>query len=423
MIRYDRVLLLFTTLGAFGCASRPPASVPDTSAKYQQSTVPSEESVLTRRLSELNYIDAPLADILEEIGKEANLSLDVHWNTLNAANITRSTPVTLLLRDATVSKALSTALSDAGGGDCHLIWFAEENGTVLITTATEFVQTHTLTVEYDVKDLVDDPDAAKRAQNVKDLIQSLEIGPDYPNREPDELGRAAGYGAREKHGVLTVTQSAIVHKRIPRILQKMREERVSQTLDTPETRLRQRELNVTFNSVPLCDALSKLGTSWGVVIKVDWNVLAKSGVAKARPVTVHLMTIRRSRALKQILEHAGNGAGLKGSDVELTYYIDSHRQIIVTTFDAYVAAYQSVRKYNIADLFPIPVNKNEWPERAAAVIALIEETIDPPHWKDAGGSFTITFRDGWLTVCATPDIHREMDNLLQQLRERDASQQ
>jgi hypothetical protein len=190
-----------------------------------------------------------------------------------------------------------------------------------------------------------------------------------------------------------------------------------------ETLLNQRESDVSYQAVSLADVLSKFGTIVGVPINADWDKLSKSGIGKSHPVAVHLKKVRRSKALKEILTDAGTRPPPQESEVELTYFIDRHGQIMVTTFNAYAAEFMSTHKYDITDLLPDRHDKREWRERTAAVIALTQETIDPVHWKDAGGIFTITFEDGVLIVCATPEIHRAMTNLLQQLREPDVKQE
>lgn len=154
-----------------------------------------------------------------------NLKLNVQWETLKAAGVNCDSPVFARLGGVKASKALSTILGDVGGGDVRVTYFVEEDGTILITTWDDFVRTHSLTKAYNVKDLIDDPNPMKRASNVLQLIEDLDIGPEHPWREPDEAGRRAGYGAREKDGILIVRESAIAHERIPRGLGAMREER------------------------------------------------------------------------------------------------------------------------------------------------------------------------------------------------------
>jgi hypothetical protein len=202
---------------------------------------------------------------------------------------------------------------------------------------------------------------------------------------------------------------------------------VSTIEPTPEqfktqTLLNQREPDVTYEAIALTDVLSEFSAVTGVPINVDWNRLSKSGIPKSHPVTVHLKKIRRSKALKEILSDAGTRPPPDESEVELTYYIDRNGQVMVTMFDAYAVEFTSMHKYDITDLLPDRRNRREWRERAAAVIALIEETIDPVHWKDAGGIFTINFENGSLEISATPDIHRAIINLLQELPAPDVSQ-
>lgn len=75
----------------------------------------------------------------------------VDWKTLEAASISRQTPITATLHDVAMRKVLSLILTQAAGGDT-LTFYLEDN-VIQITTRDE-ADKKLVTVVYDVRDLI-----------------------------------------------------------------------------------------------------------------------------------------------------------------------------------------------------------------------------------------------------------------------------
>jgi hypothetical protein len=119
-----------------------------TSAK----AAPSEARLaLTTVLPEVNISSVPLADALDTLAGLSGANFDVDWKTLEAAGVSRQTPVSLQLHGVRLEKILRMLLSQAAGGD-SLTFYIEDN-VIEITTLAKADQ-QLVTVVYDVTDLI-----------------------------------------------------------------------------------------------------------------------------------------------------------------------------------------------------------------------------------------------------------------------------
>ena len=62
-----------------------------------------------------------------------NTNLFVNWKALEAAGVDRNTPVSVSLREVPFRKALTTILSEVGGGTANLAFTIDE-GIITIST-------------------------------------------------------------------------------------------------------------------------------------------------------------------------------------------------------------------------------------------------------------------------------------------------
>ena len=103
---------------------------------------------------------------------------------------------------------------------------------------------------------------------------------------------------------------------------------------------------------------------------------------------------------------------------------------MVVSTESGVAKLAQARLYDIRDLIS-PDGHRHWPpalglwddgpsfdERGEAIAKLVEQTVAPDSWRDAGGLLGwVVARDGRLVVRTTWPIHRRVELLLNSLRD------
>ncbi|HEV2296451.1 MAG TPA: hypothetical protein VGR35_21585 [Tepidisphaeraceae bacterium] len=212
--------------------------------------------------------------------------------------------------------------------------------------------------------------------------------------------------------------------------------------------LERRLPELKLDAVPFSDVIDALRDLTNANIFVNWRALEAEGVDRAAPVTARLRDVRFSKALDTILADVGGGT------VTLGYTIDEGVITISTVTD--LARNTLTRVYDIRDLIiEIPDfidapqfqlqssqtsgggggggggqslfgggqfgEEGDETEREALITEiteLIQETVDPESWREAGGSVgSIRVLGGNLIVNQTPENHRSLQGLLEQLRE------
>jgi general secretion pathway protein D len=212
--------------------------------------------------------------------------------------------------------------------------------------------------------------------------------------------------------------------------------------------LERRLPELKLDNIPFTDVIDALRDLTNANIFVNWRALESEGVDRAAPVTARLRDVKFAKALDTILKDVGGGT------VNLGYTIDDGVITISTQTD--LAKNTLTRVYDIRDLIvEIPDfadapqfqlqqsnttsgrggggggsqslfgQNNEQGQgegdRAALITEiqeLIQETVDPESWREAGGSVgSIRVLGGNLIVNQTPENHRALQGLLEQLRE------
>lgn len=169
------------------------------------------------------------------------------------------------------------------------------------------------------------------------------------------------------------------------------------------------------HDVPLATALEQIREASGLKIEVNWDALKAGGVNQGTTVNFRLTNVRTSKALDIILAAASSGT------TRLCYTVGTDR-VLVSTRDSYTAYNTEVWEYDIRDLLvpnppqvPNAVERAQW---VKDIIQLICDTVDSDSWVTAGGKpGVIKEADGRLMITQTAENHRQIANLLDQLRE------
>ncbi len=198
-----------------------------------------------------------LENVIEFLRNVTGVNIFVQWNSLEAAGVSRDTPITMQLQNVAAAQALQLILDEAGG-DLVNIGYTINEGVVVIATQ-QFLSAQTTILTYDIRDLIvqvpsfdeapefdlgsvasdsggggggifddagedDEGDLprAERIQQIMDLIRNTV--------DPDNWRMAGGLTSsmEELNGTLIVTTTAENHEQISGLLRQLREQRAIQ---------------------------------------------------------------------------------------------------------------------------------------------------------------------------------------------------
>jgi TolA-binding protein len=186
-----------------------------------------------------------------------------------------------------------------------------------------------------------------------------------------------------------------------------------------EERLRS-PVNVNLTDVPLRQVLDDLRQMGCLNIVLDTPDIQAEGVDLNAPLTIKLDSVSMRTALELVLRQA-----------RLTYKVLDDGVILVTT-PAQTRGKLGTRTYPVADIIfaedatalrklleQRSLKKGEGgPAPEDAIITLITRSIQPQTWSESGGPGTIDYFPlaAALVINQTPDVHKQIALLLQELR-------
>jgi general secretion pathway protein D len=226
-----------------------------------------------------------------------------------------------------------------------------------------------------------------------------------------------------------------------------------------------RRMDLKYNEVPLTDIVAQLTEQTGVTFYLSAKKLDEAGVAPDAPLSGNFRNIRLSTGLELIL-----------SSVELTYTVRDDVIVITTPEDA--ESRLEIRVYDCRDLLamPAPVGadkllpyrrarvtggmgggffavedqppgagqsgrtagapsesglggagpggeadydgpRTEHDLRAENLMSIVVTNIHPDTWDDVGGPGSVSEYNGLLVVTQTMQVHKEVEHVLDMLRE------
>lgn len=241
--------------------------------------------------------------------------------------------------------------------------------------------------------------------------------------------------------------------------------------DTEENRKTRRQLEkvapeIKFDATPFEEVIKQLRAYTGLNIVPNWSAMEAAAIEKDAEVTMNLKDVKFEKALRLILSEIGGG------EVELAYEIDDGVVQISTKED--LSRRTMTRVYNVQDLLiTVPTfrgrqinlesigqqqqqgglgggrfllgqggnaggnqgnifqgggNQNEendqnQPDPLQPLLELIQATIDPESWREAGGNVgSISALQQQVIVTQTSTAHNSLRDLLRQLRQSRALQ-
>tara|TARA_R110000765_G_scaffold340813_2_gene430842 strand:- start:16 stop:3477 length:3462 start_codon:yes stop_codon:yes gene_type:complete len=211
------------------------------------------------------------------------------------------------------------------------------------------------------------------------------------------------------------------------------------------TQLRETRMPVDFDDNSFEDVLAFIGTTANLDIDTDWESLADIGVDPDSPITLRLNNVTLEVLLDRVLD--------KASDPVLPASWAVQDGILTISSDDVLRQNTLLEIYDVRDLlFEVPDFDNapqfniqssggggsgQSPfsgggqgvtlatrgDRVTAISDLIQASVDPDGWADAGGdTSSLTELNGNFIITTTPRYHREVIGLLNKLRSQRAVQ-
>jgi hypothetical protein len=187
------------------------AGLPDSSAARK---------ALNFRFGELNIHSATFEQVIANLAERAHANIDVQWETMQTAGVSRTTKVRLHLWDVTLAQALTTVLSETQANTTRPKYHVE--GGVIVVSAGTDVPAECVTVIYNVRDILEIEEAASGGlpQEATEMLAKLIV----ETVDPDSWRDAGGsIGAiREFSGLLIITHTVEGHEQILRLIEQLR---------------------------------------------------------------------------------------------------------------------------------------------------------------------------------------------------------
>jgi beta-lactamase regulating signal transducer with metallopeptidase domain len=186
------------------------------------------------------------------------------------------------------------------------------------------------------------------------------------------------------------------------------------------------KVSTRFSEVPLSDVIDWARKIAGLNIVVDRGGIEEEGVTLSTPVSIELNDVSLQSVFKLVLE-----------PLNLGFKIEEESGIVVVFSKLRQAGTMIAAAYPVADLVvPRPgmvTIRRKSSEQPTAkllktptdrslefdqLVELIHQTVEPDSWQEVGGWGTIRTNETTLSLVirTTQDVHREISDLLDQLR-------
>ncbi len=220
---------------------------------------------------------------------------------------------------------------------------------------------------------------------------------------------------------------------------------------TTKTKLA-KPMAIDFVETPLADVIAFIADKAGIETYINKRTLDEAGVALDSPITISLKQVRGDMLLELVLQQVG------GDQIDYTV----RDGIVVITDVVSLDGASEVKAYPVSDLlklhateakregggelgggavpggpgapmgsggFPpggggvfsggglINATPRDVPQNVQQLINVLQNTVSPDSWSDAGGYGTVTYYGEMLVVRQNARTHREIDKVLTMLRE------
>ena len=384
-----------------------------------------------KRPLDVDFVETPLGDVIEFLRQKTKIEIQPSTRALANAGLSTDMPVSCNIKGVSLGASLRIILRDLD------LTYVIRDEVLLITTPDECeaaLETRVLPVD----DLVSyrDQRSVPTAgfDHLIDLISVI--------ISPQSWGDVGGPGTIDVfRGSLVVSQTADVQTELCELLESLRKFpllrqyqedapmpkpiSLADVHDPAKARLEKKfaeETQFEFIETPLADVAAFISDKHEIPVLVDTHALGNAGLSGETPVSKKVKGVTLRSALRLLLR-----------DLDLTYVI---RDEVV-----WITVPESVEQHVVNVLFPvadlivsrddagavlIPVpdlivdrdDVNVVDEQFENLIHVITSTVQPSTWDEVGGpgSLTIFAPRGLLVVSNTPDVQKEVSELLKKLR-------
>jgi hypothetical protein len=358
---------------------------------------------VTQFICDGERFDAALA----RLGVDTGVQFDVRWDVLRAAGVEKDWPIDLRVYQRDVRRTLEDVLDCAGGGNVQLTFRIGGEGRVVITTVAQDVVTRV----YDVSRFFE-PGFNPQLQG-EALVRFVAEEVDHLTWQDHGNNKAKLAVSGGRLACVTTSRN---QDKIESLLKQMDFPGAIQT----NARLNATVATLSASDVPLSRELESLSAQFHLRFDVKWDALRKLGITPNSPISMNIRRVRFSKALSVMLDALTGGAARS----TVVWYVKPDGSIVITSREDSFAITSSNHVYDIRDLIFMPptrAGENAGPTREDlmdAIERLIRDTVDSDGWGGKAEGRATLFRRGLrLYVRQTAENHRQIENLLEQIRE------
>lgn len=210
--------------------------------------------------------------------------------------------------------------------------------------------------------------------------------------------------------------------------------------------------DVTFQQMPLDQVVDYMTDLKNVNITVEWEDLARSGIDRDKPISLQLKNVSYGTLLREVLAQTSSNVavGFAVRDgllrIATQERLDQDKYILVYDIRdllVNIPKFTNAPKFNLGEItqqlrrqtgndvdnpFREPSAREgaridgEQDEQAVVYMDMIRDMVKPDSWQSRGGEGALRELNGQLIVYNTSDAHREVADLLNQLRKTRALQ-
>jgi hypothetical protein len=373
------------------------------------------------RLNRTVSVDLPVATLVETVERLAAMGeIGVAWDDAAIAVYDiamEQTPTPALCGTMSLRAALRQVLRPLQ------LCYELRDGTLIITTYGEMDGQAPTARVYPLGDLLPRPGEGWRfdAAALADMIASCVAPTTW-----SDVGGPGEMVAAELNGepLLVIAQNSAHHAEVTNLLGALRRAvrdaaagRLQPSyrcgLPTPpaEQAIEEalaRRVTLSFQAVPLCDAIRQVGREQKINVAVDGRGLDDVGLEPTTPITFRANDISLRSALKLMLR-----------DLGLSYLIEDEQLVITSREEADLKLVPVV--YPVEDVVKVLAHSKYQSGDCDALTEFISSAVNPTTWDDVGGpgqQAVVCCRGVLgLVIVQTPPIHAEIEQLLGTLRE------
>ncbi len=208
------------------------------------------------------------------------------------------------------------------------------------------------------------------------------------------------------------------------------------------------------DELPLSDVMDTLQDLSRTNMSVDWTDLTDNGVNKDKPISLRVANLSMRTVLKQVLAQAGGGDTMLGFQVNegllrvaTKSKLDRDKSVLVYDIRDLLVNIPRVKREGLVNmatlqggdvstgrsLFNQAERQSEYAQAAenggqanpmvGQLMDILRQTVEPDSWRETGGGDgSLRELNGQLIVYNTSEAHRQVVDLLTQLRETRALQ-